>query len=146
MSCPPDRASSQSSDSAATTQAVSLYHQGTDLEQRGENRAALDCYRQAIALKADYYEAWVRQGLVLMLLQELSSALASFNQALALNRSLDLAWYLKAYCHMVMDAEELAQLALRKALTLAPEQWGPMAAQEPVFVGLKDHPDFPELG
>ena len=121
------------------------YQRGIVFDNQGQSQNAIACYSKAIELQADYYEAWVRQGLVLMLLQELTGAIASFNRALALSRELDLAWYLKAYCHMATGAEELGRLALRKALDLSPQQWSSMACQEPLFEPLMNCPDFPEL-
>ncbi|NEP58968.1 MAG: hypothetical protein F6K31_18430 [Symploca sp. SIO2G7] len=126
-------------------EAAQWYHQGIGFDQQGQSQRAIVCYTKAIELQADYCEAWVRRGLTLMLLQDFQPAIANFNQAVALNRSLDLAWYLKAYCHAQMQADDFALLALQKAFALNPKQWIARAAQEPGFNLLRQDPRFQEL-
>ncbi|MEM7062993.1 MAG: tetratricopeptide repeat protein [Cyanobacteria bacterium P01_B01_bin.77] len=121
------------------------YQQGVVFDQQGQSQAAIACYSKAIALQTDYYEAWVRRGLALMLLEDFQSAIANFNQAVALNLELDLAWYLKAYCHAQTQTDEFALLALQKAFALNPEQWIEMATQEPAFKELRQDPRFQAL-
>ncbi|MEO0866982.1 MAG: tetratricopeptide repeat protein [Cyanobacteria bacterium J06642_11] len=121
------------------------YQQGVVFDKQGQLQQAIACYTQAIDLQADYYEAWVRRGLSLMLLEDFRPAIANFNQAVALKMDLDLAWYLKAYCHAKMQADEFALLALRKAFNLNPGQWIEMASQEPAFDHLRNDPRFQEL-
>ncbi|MGD1952205.1 MAG: tetratricopeptide repeat protein [Leptolyngbyaceae cyanobacterium] len=121
------------------------YQQGVDFDSQGQSQNAIACYSKAIELQADYYEAWVRRGLALMLLEDFQPAIANFNQAVALKTDLDLAWYLKAYCHAKMQADELALLALQKAFALNPGQWIEMAAKESVFDSLRQDPQFQSL-
>ncbi|MGD1855786.1 MAG: tetratricopeptide repeat protein [Leptolyngbyaceae cyanobacterium] len=121
------------------------YQQGIVFDEQGQSQNAIACYGKVIELQADYYEAWIRRGLALMLLKDFQSAIANFNQAVALKMDLDLAWYLKAYCHMQMRVDDLALLALQKAIALNPEQWSQKAAQESVFDSLKSDPRFQEL-
>ena len=121
------------------------YRQGVWLDEQGQSQHAIACYTKAIDLQPDYYEAWVRRGLALMLLEQFSPAIASFNQAVALKLDLDLAWYLKAYCHAQMQADDFALLALQKAFALNSKQWIEMAHKEPVFDGLRQNPRFQEL-
>ena len=121
------------------------YQQGVEFDSQGQSQNAIASYSKAIKLQADYYEAWVRRGLALMLLEDFQPAIANFNQAVALKTDLDLAWYLKAYCHAKMHADELALLALQKAFTLNPGQWIEMAAKESVFDPLRQDPQFQAL-
>ncbi|MBX2865892.1 MAG: hypothetical protein KTR27_20270 [Leptolyngbyaceae cyanobacterium MAG.088] len=121
------------------------YQQGMVLDGQGRSQEAIACYSKAIDCQADYYEAWVRRGLALMLLQDFQPAIANFNQAVALKMDLDLAWYLKAYCHAQMQADDFALLALQKAFALNPQQWVTMASKEPAFDGLRQDPRFQEL-
>ncbi|MBT9315590.1 tetratricopeptide repeat protein [Leptothoe spongobia TAU-MAC 1115] len=121
------------------------YQQGIAFDQQGQSQNAIACYSKAIELRADYYEAWVRRGLVLMLLEDFQPAIANFNQAVAFKMDLDLAWYLKAYCHAKMQADDFALLALQKAIALNPEQWIEMAGKESAFNQLKGDPRFQEL-
>ena len=121
------------------------YQQGMVFDDQGQSQNAIACYSKAIELQADYYEAWVRRGLALMLLEDFRPAIANFNQAVALKMDLDLAWYLKAYCHAQMQADDFALLALQKAVALNPGQWIAMASQETVFNQLKSDPRFQEL-
>jgi len=121
------------------------YQQGMIFDEQGQSQHAIACYSKAIELQADYYEAWVRRGLALMLLEDFSPAIANFNQAVALKMDLDLAWYLKAYCHAQMQADDFALLALQKAVALNPSQWSAMASQEAAFNQLKSDPRFQEL-
>lgn len=121
------------------------YQQGVVFDQQGRSQQAIACYSKAIDLQADYYEAWVRRGLALMLLEDFQSAIANFNQAVALNLDLDLAWYLKAYCHIQTQTDEFALLALQKAFDLNPGRWIEMATREPAFDKLRQDPRFQEL-
>ena len=124
---------------------VQWYQQGILFDEQGQSQNAIACYSKAIDLQADYYEAWVRRGLALMLLEDFQPAIANFNQAVALKIDLDLAWYLKAYCHAQMQADDFALLALQKACALNPNQWIEMAHKEPVFDTLRQDPRFQEL-
>ncbi|NEQ52112.1 MAG: tetratricopeptide repeat protein [Leptolyngbya sp. SIO3F4] len=121
------------------------YQQGISFDERGQSQDAIACYGKAIELQADYYEAWVRRGLALMLLEDFQPAISNFNQAVALKMDLDLAWYLKAYCHAQMRADDFALLALQKAIALNPRQWIDMAGKELAFKRLKGDPRFQEL-
>jgi tetratricopeptide (TPR) repeat protein len=119
-----------------------LYAEGIRLDEQGQSQAALEHYSKAIDLKPDYHEAWARRGLTLMLMGKFQLAIGNFNQAVALEQAFDLAWYLKAYCHAQLGADEIALLALRKAINLNPSQWAPMAAQEPAFLTLRGDDRF----
>lgn len=121
------------------------YQSGIAFDDRGQCQDAIASYSKAIALKADYYEAWVRRGLALMLLKDFQPAIANFNQAVALKMDLDLAWYLKAYCHAQTQADDFALLALQKAVTLNPSQWIAMAGRDPAFDNLRGDPRFQAL-
>ncbi len=121
------------------------YQQGMVFDGQGQSQNAIACYTKAIELQPNYYEAWVRRGLALMLLEKFQPAIANFNQAVALKMDLDLAWYLKAYCHAQMQADEFALLALQKAFALNSQQWIDMANREPAFDHLRQDPRFQEL-
>lgn len=129
----------------SSLEAAKWYQQGVEFDEQGQSQDAIACYSKAIELQATYYEAWVRRGLALMLLEDFQPAIANFNQAVALNWELDLAWYLKAYCHAQMQADDFALLALQKAFAINPSQWIDMAAKEPAFDRLKQDPRFQEL-
>ncbi|MEO1181896.1 MAG: tetratricopeptide repeat protein, partial [Cyanobacteria bacterium J06636_28] len=62
-----------------------------------------------------------------------------------LKMDLDLAWYLKAYCHAQMQADDFALLALQKAVALNPTQWIEMALRETAFDSLRGDPRFQVL-
>ena len=121
------------------------YQQGVTFDEQGRSTDAIACYSKVIELQADYYEAWVRRGLALMLLADFQPAIANFNQAVALKMDLDLAWYLKAYCHAQMQADDFALLALQKAVALNPTQWIEMALREAAFDPLRSDPRFQVL-
>jgi tetratricopeptide (TPR) repeat protein len=122
-----------------------FYERGLQQDEAGSPEAAIASYSKAIDLKPDYYEAWTRRGLAWMLLRQFQPAIGNFNQAVALKPEFDLAWYLKAYCHVQIGADDIALLALQKAISLNPQQWMPMANQEPVFDRLRTNPKFQEL-
>jgi superkiller protein 3 len=121
------------------------YQKGVEHDEQGRSAAAIASYTQAIDLKPDYYEAWTRRGLTLMMLNQFQPALGNFNQAVALRPQFDLAWYLKAYCHIQMGADEIALLALQKAIALNPGQWIAMARSETAFDRLRPDPRFQTL-
>lgn len=121
------------------------YDRGVNHDEAGNPEKAIASYSQAIDLKPDYYEAWTRRGLSWMLLKQFQPAIGNFNQAVALQPDFDLAWYLKAYCHIQLGADDIALLALQKAVMLKPQQWIPMATQEPAFDRMRDNPRFQEL-
>jgi tetratricopeptide (TPR) repeat protein len=129
----------------ASSDPEALYAEGVRLDEQGQSQSALACYSKAIDLRPDYHEAWARRGMTLMLMGKLQLAIGNFNQAVALEQAFDLAWYLKAYCHAQLGAEEIALLALRKAITLNPSQWIPMAKQEPAFATMSGDGRFQSM-
>ena len=62
--------------------ALASLNQGNHFLKTGQNKAALDCYEQAIALKEDYAEAWWKRGNALLNLGEYQAALSSYDAAL----------------------------------------------------------------
>lgn len=125
--------------------AETFYQKGIQQDEQGQSQAAIISYTQAIDLEPGYTEAWIRRGLTLMTVKQFEPAIGNFNQAVALRSDSDLAWYLKAFCHALLGADDIALLALGKAIHLNPEQWSAMASQEPGFDTLRSDPRFQEL-
>lgn len=64
--------------------AQEAYNRGTVLQAQGQLPAALEHYRHALDLEADFFEALVNRGNVELDLGQLDAAIASFRRALAL--------------------------------------------------------------
>lgn len=66
-------------------------HRGMGLEALGRDTEALSAYERAVALNADYAEAWANHGHLLLQRQNNEAALRSLDKALALQPGLPLA-------------------------------------------------------
>jgi tetratricopeptide (TPR) repeat protein len=72
-----------------------LLGKGQALLNLGRAQEALECFDEAIRLRPDNAEGYVRRGMALEKMERLELALASYDQAISTNGALTLAWLYK---------------------------------------------------
>lgn len=96
------------------------YERGNHLTKSGRYAAAIAAFDQAIALQADFYEAWRAKGTALTGLQQYDQALAAVDQALELKPDDPLTWMLRSWVLGEMQQYDSAIAACDRAIELQP--------------------------
>lgn len=132
--------------------------QGLELAGHGELQQAADCFRKAIALKSDYYEAYNNLGVILAGLKLLEEAANSFREAVRLRPdNADIYNNLGVILKDLGDLDE-AEVYLRRGINLKsnfPDAYNNlglvlkathqlMQAEESLRQAIMLQPDFPE--
>ncbi|NER95456.1 MAG: tetratricopeptide repeat protein [Symploca sp. SIO1B1] len=94
------------------------YRRGNKLLKSQQYEAALAAYNQAIAIKADYYEAWYFRSYVLHLLQRYEEALASYEQVIQIYSQDASAWYYRGLSLGYLQRYEEAIASSDEAIAL----------------------------
>ncbi|GAB4546698.1 MAG: hypothetical protein Tsb0014_41310 [Pleurocapsa sp.] len=138
------------------------FNRGKILASLGKYEGALMCYKQAIALKPDYYEAWAEKGVILQLLGFPEEAEYCFNQALGVfcgslavdieDDTLDIpgqdeasSFYNQACFQALRGNADEAIAFLEKAIQLNPQKYLSMVKEDSDFNGIEDNQRFREI-
>lgn len=108
-------------EAASAEEAEACKSRGNEHMAKGELAMAARCYRQAIALRADYAEAHSNLGVVFSQQGKLEDALASFERALALKPDLAQAQLNRGNVLRAQGLLAEALAAFHAALAVAPE-------------------------
>jgi TPR repeat/Glycosyltransferase family 9 (heptosyltransferase)/Tetratricopeptide repeat len=122
-------------------QAVELHQMGVVALQRGQVDAALELIRRAIAINADYAEAWGNLGNVLTVRGEVDEAIAAYRRAIELNSDLAEAHSNLGNALRESGRVDEAVAACRRAIAISPgfaKAWGNLGN------GLKEQGKFDE--
>jgi superkiller protein 3 len=135
------------------------FNRGKILASLGKYEGALMCYKKAIAIKPDYYEAWAEKGVIFQLLGFPEEAEYCFNQALgvfydifavdAQDDGLTIpgtdeasSCYNQACFQALQGNVEWAISFLTKAIKLNPEKYLSMVKEDSDFDGIEDNKMF----
>ena len=80
-----------------------------------ENKAALADYARAIALNAEYTEAYLHRGVLLISIKEYNSAVSDFNKVIMINPKYAFAYYDRAKAKVELHDNSGACLDFNKA-------------------------------
>ncbi len=97
-----------------------LYNEGNTLMKKGEYEAALEKYKQAIALDSTHYRAYYGMGLAYKKLRRWEDAIAAFRKAISINKTYDKAIFALGKTLADLDRKEEALKVYKEAIAANP--------------------------
>jgi tetratricopeptide (TPR) repeat protein len=106
-----------------TQKSQDFFNEGTDYFVKEKYEQAIASYDKAIAIKADYHEAWDNRGSALDDLQRYSEAIASYDRAIAIKPDYYYSWHNRGVSLEKLQSYPEAIESYDKAIDIKPDYY-----------------------